>query len=164
MPERGLHETVHLGEHRGREDVVENRRMVGDDDRSPEGAHRDHRAGLEAARHGISDREPQIGKVRHREAQAPESEDQPAEPRLETAPLEGEPAFGAFGLFLRHGGLHHARSHSKRVAAPDVTNADLSDARPAASWREAGSTGSACFRERGVIVTPAPFFRSQAVA
>ena len=189
MPERGLHETVHLGEHRGREDVVENRRMVGDDDRSPEGAHlceglalnrhdgkavhrarkeveapRDHRAGLEAARHGISDREPQIGKVRHREAQAPESEDHPAEPRLETAPLEGEPAFGAFGLFLRHGGLHHARSHSKRVAAPDVTNADLSDARPAASWREAGSTGSACFRERGVIVTPAPFFRSQAVA
>ena len=69
-----------------------------------------------------------------------------------------------FGLFLRHGGLHHARSHSKRVAAPDVTNADLSDARPAASWREAGSTGSACFRERGVIMTPAPFFRSQAVA
>ena len=39
MPERRLHETVHLGEHRGREDVVENRRMVGDDDRSPEGAH-----------------------------------------------------------------------------------------------------------------------------
>lgn len=69
-----------------------------------------------------------------------------------------------YPLFLRHGGLHHARSHSKRVAAPDVTNADLSDARPAASWREAGSTGSACFRERGVIVTPAPFFRSQTVA